>query len=79
VNVMPSSSLATVFSNFSLLSSFPGDYETFVAMLLDGYDHVVDVNDNDGVSIAQVAKARGHHELAAFLDQLRDFEVRCAN
>ncbi|KAG5684638.1 hypothetical protein PVAND_013858 [Polypedilum vanderplanki] len=51
-----------------------GDYETFVTMLLDGYDHIIDVNDNDGVSIAQVAKARGHHELAAFLDQLRDFE-----
>jgi hypothetical protein len=48
-------------------------------MLLDGYDHIVDINDNDGVPIAQVAKARGHHELAAFLDQLRDFEVRLAN
>lgn len=45
-------------------------------MLLDGYDHIIDVNDNDGVSIAQVAKARDHHELADFLDQLRDFEVR---
>ncbi|XP_070506432.1 uncharacterized protein [Chironomus tepperi] len=51
-----------------------GDYETFVAMVLDGYDHIVDVTDNDGASIAQVAKARNHHELATYLDQIRDFE-----
>lgn len=44
-------------------------------MLLDGYDHLVDINDNDGASIIQVATARGHHELAAFLNNLRDFEV----
>ena len=45
-------------------------------MVLDGYDHIVDVTDNDGASIAQVAKARNHHELANYLDQIRDFEVR---
>ncbi|KAL7031544.1 hypothetical protein ACKWTF_007045 [Chironomus riparius] len=51
-----------------------GDYETIVAMVLDGYDHIVDVTDNDGASIAQVAKARNHHELANYLDQIREFE-----
>lgn len=44
-------------------------------MILDGYDHVIDINDNDGAGIAQVARARGHQELATFLDQVRDFEV----
>lgn len=45
-------------------------------MVLDGYDHIVDVTDNDGASITQVAKARNHHELSNYLDQIRDFEVR---
>jgi hypothetical protein len=57
------------------LSFLSGDYETFVAMLLDGYDHIIDISDNDGASITKVARSRGHHELANFLDNLRDFEV----
>lgn len=44
-------------------------------MLLDGYDHLIDVTDNDGFEIEQVAKSRGHHELAKFLNGIRDFEV----
>jgi hypothetical protein len=55
---------------------FLGDYESFVAMLLDGYDHIIDVCDNDGFPITQVAQSRGHHELARFLDDLTDFEVQ---
>lgn len=45
-------------------------------MLLEGYDHIVDVCDDDGFGIAQVAQSRGHHELARFLDDLADFEVK---
>jgi hypothetical protein len=59
--------------NLNFLSS--GDYETFVAMLLDGYDHIADVADADGAPINKVARSRGHLELANFLDDLRDFEV----
>lgn len=44
-------------------------------MLLDGYDHLIDVTDNDGFEIEQVAKSRGHHELARFLNDIRLFEV----
>lgn len=44
-------------------------------MLLDGYDHIIDVCDSDGFAIAQVARSRGHHELARFLDDLTEFEV----
>ena len=44
-------------------------------MLLDGYDHLIDVTDNDGFEIEQVAKSRGHHELARFLHGIREFEV----
>lgn len=44
-------------------------------MLLDGYDHIIDIEDGEGNTIAKVARSRGHFELAAFLDNLREFEV----
>lgn len=52
-----------------------GDYETFVAMILDGYDHIADIADADGSSINKVARSRGHFELAKLLEELREFEV----
>ena len=45
-------------------------------MILDGYDHITDISDSDGFSITQVSQSRGHHELARFLDDLPEFEVR---
>ena len=44
-------------------------------MVLDGYDHIADIVDADGTTIAKVARSRGHAELASFLDSLREFEV----
>lgn len=44
-------------------------------MLLDGYDHIADITDADGSSIAKVAKSRGHFELAALLENIPEFEV----
>lgn len=44
-------------------------------MVLDGYDHIADINDADGSSIAKLARTRGHIELATFLDGLQEFEV----
>ena len=52
-----------------------GDYEKFHSMLLDGYDHVVDVIDADEVSIIQLAKSRGNTELVVLLENWRQFEV----
>jgi hypothetical protein len=52
-----------------------GHYDIFGNMLLDGYDHIVDVSDADGTVISEVARARGHTELAQFLSTIRDFEV----
>lgn len=52
-----------------------GDYETFVAMVLDGYDHIVDILDADGSTITKVARSRGHLELASYLESIRQFEV----
>lgn len=67
---MQSTSWLTTFYGFS------GDYETFVAMALDGYDHIIDIVDPEDNSIAKVARSRGHFELAGFLDGLQEFEVR---
>lgn len=47
-----------------------------MSMLLDGYDHLVDITDADGVEVTKVARSRGHEELALLLDNLREFEVR---
>lgn len=44
-------------------------------MLLDGYDHIADITDSDGASIAKVARSRGHFELATFLDNQQEFEA----
>lgn len=44
-------------------------------MALDGYDHIIDIVDADGTGIAKVARARGHFELATYLDDLHTFEV----
>lgn len=60
---------------FIVIKQLPGEYETFVAMLLDGYDHIIDIVDADGSSIVKVAKSRGHFELAAFLENAQEFEV----
>lgn len=52
-----------------------GDLETLSNMLLDGYDHVVDVTGTDGMTIVQVASTRGHMEVVRFLEGIRQFEV----
>lgn len=45
-------------------------------MVLDGYDHIVEISDADGSTIAKVARSRGHFELSTYLDSIRDFEVK---
>lgn len=52
-----------------------GDYEAFVHLLIEGYDHIIDINDTDGTSIVEVARKRGYHELSQFLDSIHQFEV----
>jgi hypothetical protein len=58
---------------FSLSIFSQGDYETFVKMVLDGYDHIIDVTDADGSSIADLARSRGHPELSEYLNNVQDF------
>lgn len=51
-----------------------GDVETLSKMVMDGYDHILDVTDGD-VPIEQVARAKGHSEVVNLLESIRDFEV----
>lgn len=44
-------------------------------MVLDGYDHIIEISDADGTNITKVARSRGHFELASYLDTIRQFEV----
>ncbi|XP_055589617.1 uncharacterized protein LOC129741846 isoform X4 [Uranotaenia lowii] len=53
-----------------------GDLDGLNAMLLDGYDHIVDVAGSDGTTIMQVASTRGHREIVRFLETARDFEEK---
>lgn len=53
-----------------------GDLDALTSMLLDGYDHIVDVAGTDGTTILQVASSRGHRDVVEFLEGAREFEVR---
>lgn len=53
-----------------------GDLDALTGMLLDGYDHLVDVAGTDGTTIVQVASTRGHREVVRFLESIRQFEVK---
>uniref|UniRef100_A0A182KC93 Uncharacterized protein n=1 Tax=Anopheles christyi TaxID=43041 RepID=A0A182KC93_9DIPT len=52
-----------------------GDLEALNSMLLEGYDHIMDVVAPDGTTIEQVASARGHQDIVRFLEGIRTFEA----
>uniref|UniRef100_A0A182QRC5 Uncharacterized protein n=1 Tax=Anopheles farauti TaxID=69004 RepID=A0A182QRC5_9DIPT len=51
-----------------------GDLDALNSMLLEGYDHIVDVVAPDGTTIEQVAASRGHQDIVRFLEGVRTFE-----
>lgn len=53
-----------------------GETERLAEMLLDGYDHILDVRESAEVGIVDVASKRGHNETVAFLESIMAFEVR---
>lgn len=53
-----------------------GDLESFQNLLHDGYDHVLDIADQDNNSVMDVARSRGHKELLEFLERLQELEVK---
>ncbi|XP_035782139.1 uncharacterized protein LOC118461199 isoform X2 [Anopheles albimanus] len=56
-----------------------GDLETLNGMLLDGYDHIVDIVASDGIAILEVAKSRGHQDVVSFFETARNFEENREN
>uniref|UniRef100_A0A182NBZ6 Uncharacterized protein n=1 Tax=Anopheles dirus TaxID=7168 RepID=A0A182NBZ6_9DIPT len=56
-----------------------GDLDSLNSMLLEGYDHIVDVVAPDGTTIDQVAAARGHQDIVRFLEGVRAFEENREN
>lgn len=64
------------FDRYVLSLAARGDYQAFLNMFLDGYDHIIDIVDSDGTSVIKVAKSRGYSELGLLMDNLRVMEVR---
>lgn len=52
-----------------------GDVKPFEILAVEGYDHIVDITDDNELSILDIAVERGHEELANFLRNLRTLEV----
>lgn len=53
---------------------FSGDVETFEQLALQGYDHILDIEDESGKSILDVATERQNEALVGFLNGLRALE-----
>ncbi|GLG96928.1 uncharacterized protein GBIM_03799 [Gryllus bimaculatus] len=53
-----------------------GETQRLTELLLEGYDHLVDVEDDDGASIVAVADERKQHETLELLESIPAFEVR---
>lgn len=47
--------------------------ESLQNLITEGYDHIVDIHDNDNIS--HIAYVRGHSELGKLLDNIPEFEV----
>jgi len=53
-----------------------GDTDKLVELLLEGYDHILDVRESSENGIVEVAAARGLTATVNFLNSIEDFEVR---
>ncbi|XP_037035947.1 uncharacterized protein LOC119074093 isoform X1 [Bradysia coprophila] len=51
-----------------------GELDFFENLVLEGYDHIVDITDKDGNSIIQIAETRGQQHIVNFLSSVKEFE-----
>lgn len=65
---------ATEIDRWVLGFAAAGDVDFFEHLLLEGYDHIRDLEDENGITIGQLAAQRNHSALVRFLDGLEDFE-----
>lgn len=55
-----------------------GETEKLVELLLEGYDHILDVTDG-GVNIVDIAAERGRDATVQFLQSIPNYVVRFRN
>lgn len=65
---------ATEIDRWVLGFAAAGDVDYFEHLLLEGYDHIRDLEDEQGLTIGQIAAQRNHSGLVRFLDGIEDFE-----
>jgi hypothetical protein len=54
---------------------FTGDNDKLMELLLEGYDHILDVEDEENNHIFDVVQRRNEQETLAFLQSIPSFEV----
>ena len=55
--------------------AFPGDTDKLVELLLDGYEHIIDISDEDNVPIIDAVAQADQPDTIAFLQSILEFEV----
>lgn len=65
---------ATEIDRWVLGFAAAGDVDYFEHLLLEGYDHIRDLEDEHGLTIGQIAAQRNHSDLVRFLDGIEEFE-----
>ena len=54
---------------------FTGENDKLMELLLEGYDHILDVEDEENNHIFDVVQRRNEQETLAFLQSIPSFEV----
>ncbi|XP_044314543.1 uncharacterized protein LOC108042676 isoform X2 [Drosophila rhopaloa] len=65
---------AAEIDRYVLAQAVIGDVEPFEQLALQGYDHILDVEDESGQSIIDVVQSRQNETLSQFLNNLRGLE-----
>jgi hypothetical protein len=56
---------------------FTGENDKLMELLLEGYDHILDVEDEENNHIFDVVQRRNEQETLTFLQSIPSFEVTC--
>lgn len=67
------------FETIFLCDCHLGDIKPFEHFAINGYDHIIDVLDDDETPIIDVVASRGQNELAQYLRSIRPLEVSWFN
>jgi hypothetical protein len=55
---------------------FTGETDKLMELLLEGYDHIIDVEDEEETHVFDIVQRRNQHETMAFLQSIPSFEVK---